>query len=185
MEDKLGAVWHSVKLFTGEAMNLVKFYRGEGTDDRGRRLHDYWVFDYQQLEEFHDYIQQMFPLVEPSFFYARAPTFDDATLAHFRRDPVIRENLLKSLEVMLDFYGFALDRAGPSVTPAAHFRERAGDWMVPGDHNHLRITRILNCLMLCGLEEYAQAFHGVLLKTVQPEHATETTLGYWENAVRG
>ena|SRR5437660_10556579 len=165
-------------------MDLVKFYRGEAPDGQGRWLRDYWAWDHERLEAQHDYIQWMFPLVERSAFNSRAPTFDDASLAAFRTDPLIRDHLLRSLEVMLDFYGFTLQREEKTVTLAGHFNERAAEWLVPNDHNHLRITRILKCLTLCGLGDYAKAFHRALVGVARPDTVTRETLRFWENAVR-
>jgi hypothetical protein len=35
-------------------MDLVRFYRGEAPDDRGRTLHGIWGWDDAALEEVHD-----------------------------------------------------------------------------------------------------------------------------------
>jgi hypothetical protein len=165
-------------------MNLVRFYRGEEKDHRGRRLSDYWSFGHDSLEAEHDFIQLMFPLTEPSAFQPRAVTLDAAGVAAFRGDEAIQGNLLRSLEVMLDFYGFALDRAGKTVVPGPHFAERAPQWLFPDDHNHLRITRILKCLTLCGLGEYARGFYQALRQVAVPGNkVTTTTLQFWAGAV--
>ncbi|HYV36424.1 MAG TPA: opioid growth factor receptor-related protein [Gemmataceae bacterium] len=165
-------------------MNLVAFYQCQTPDNLGRRLSDYWTWNHDRLEEVHNFIQWMFPLMEPSNFNASAPTLDAQSMAEFRNQPAIQQNLLKSLEVMLDFYGFTLDRVGKSVTPAAHFHERADNWLFPNDHNHLRITRILKCLTLCGLGDYATAFHAALLHVSTPTNVTTATLRFWNDAVR-
>jgi hypothetical protein len=126
----------------------------------------------------------LFPLPEASAFNRSAPLLDPATLAEFRRDALIQQNLLKSLEVMLAFYGFTLDRDKKVVTPADNFKERADNWLFPNDHNHLRITRILRCLTLCGLQDFARAFHAALVRATGPTTVTAETLRFWENAVR-
>jgi hypothetical protein len=66
---------------------------------------------------------------------------------------------------------------------ADHFAERVAEWMFPNDHNHLRITRILKCLTLCGLGQFAWAFHKALVEAVGPDQVTVETLRFWENAV--
>jgi hypothetical protein len=168
----------------GITMDLVRFYRQEEPDDHGRWLHDYWSWDHDRLEAVHNYIQLMFPLTEASSFNPRAATLDKAALATFRADPLIQENLLRSLEVMLSFYGFTLDRTSKTIVPGPHFDKRAGEWLFPNDHNHLRITRILKCLTLCGHGEYALAFHAALVRVVRPENVTGETLFFWKNAVQ-
>jgi opioid growth factor receptor-like protein len=107
---------------------------------------------------------------------------DEAAAAQFRENPTLRTNLLHSFRLMLDFYGLRLDEANGAVVPAEHFRERAENWLVPGDHNHLRITRILKCLQTCGLGEYAAAFLKCLLAVAGPRDVTEETLRYWREA---
>jgi hypothetical protein len=164
-------------------LNLARFYRGEEADEQGRWLRDFWSWSHHLLEGVHDYIQFMFPLTEPSLFNSRAPTLDAAALAQFRGDPLIQRNLLRSLEVMLDFYGFELNKNQLQILPAAHFAQRAPEWLFPNDHNHLRITRILKCLMLSGLEGQARAFHRALTATVRPDQVTAETLRFWASAI--
>jgi hypothetical protein len=164
-------------------MNLVTFYRNEAPDYRGRWLRELWNYDDEQLEEHHDFIQVLFPLAEVSFYNAQAPLLDATTIGAFQSDGTIQQNLLKSLEVMLAFYGFTLDREKKLVAPAGSFAERAENWLFLNDHNHLRITRILKCLMLCGLENYARAFHVALVRVAKPSTVTEETLRFWDNAV--
>jgi hypothetical protein len=84
---------------------------------------------------------------------------------------------------MLDFYGFRLDEGTRTVIPADNFQERARNWMSLGDHNLLRITRILKCLKVCGLEPYAAAFLDCLLRVATPRDVSEETLNFWREAV--
>jgi hypothetical protein len=74
--------------------------------------------------------------------------------------------------------------AGDAVTPRQLFQERADNWLILNDHNHLRITRILKCLTLCGLAEYAAAFHDTLLQVAKPGDLSPQTLRFWRNAVQ-
>jgi hypothetical protein len=164
-------------------VDLVAFYRGEAADYQGRTLHDIWSWDDRRLEDRHDYIQVLFPLPEESRFNARAPLLDDATLARFRTDDVIRANLLQSFRMMLRFYGFRLDEKTGAVVEAENFAERAGQWLWPGNHNHLRITRILRCLTLCGLQDQAAAFLKALLALPGQDRITSESRRYWRDAV--
>ena len=52
---------------------LLRFYRLEGPDARGRTLPEIWAWDAARLEGVHDYIQWLFPLPEPSAFNPHAP----------------------------------------------------------------------------------------------------------------
>ena len=67
--------------------------------------------------------------------------------------------MLVSLQRMLAFYGLVLDESAdePGITPAPDFARQARNWLRPGNHNLLRLTRILRCLTLLGLPEHARA----------------------------
>ncbi len=125
----------------------------------------------------------LFPLKELSQFNSRAPVLDDAALARFRADETIRANLLQSLRVMLRFYGFRMDEKTGEVVEAENFTERAREWLHPGDHNHLRITRILKCLTRCGLRNEASAFLRRLETVADPKRVTRESLYYWRDAL--
>jgi len=164
-------------------MDLVDFYRGAAPDYQGRILQTIWQWDYEKLEGVHDYIQVLFPLNERSQFNSRAPLLDEATIGQFQNDETIRANLLESFRLMLGFYGFRLDEESKAVLKADDFEDRAANWLVIGDHNHLRITRILKCLTLCGLGEYATAFLKALLEVADPREVSDETVWYWKQAV--
>ena len=100
---------------------LLRFYRLEGPDMHGRTLPEIWAWDAARLEDVHDYIQWLFPLPEPSAFNPRAPILTPETIAAFLADAQLRERLLRSLKLMLDFYGLALESIGngaPHIEPA-------------------------------------------------------------------
>ena len=116
---------------------LIRFYTGTGTDDRGRTIADVWRFSTDELEDVHDYIQWLFPLAERSAFNPAAPLVDAETARRFQSDAVLRKNLERSLELMLEFY----DLAEPSDR-----LERRRPWLTPHNHNFLRLTRMLKSL---------------------------------------
>ena len=168
----------------GLVSQLIDFYSGHGTDHRGRTLDEILSWDDERLESVHDYIQWLFPLAEPSRFNPHAPLLTGEDRAEFQRRTDLQANVLRALARKLAFYGFSVDEpaGGPvSVAPIAAVRRR---WLSPGDHNYLRITRILTSLRLLGFEEYARAFFAALeaLYNEQPETIGETTFGYWRHA---
>lgn len=165
---------------------IVEFYLGNRPDFRGRWLHDIWRWDDDRLEMLHNYIQVLFPTREASLFNAWAPVLDDATVAAFRRDERLRNNLAASFERMLRFYGFLSDPLSGEIVRAADFPRQARNWIGPYNHNYRRITRILTCLTELGLADRARAFLDCL-EDVYARHGTaigEETLAYWRNAVR-
>ncbi len=160
---------------------IVSFYLGQAPDDHGRTIDQIWACRPGQLEVTHDYIQVLFPSRRPSQFHP-APLLDDETERAFRENPDLRERLLKSLDLMLGFYG--LRREGAEVVEAADFRDRAANWLTPSNHNFLRITRILLCLKVLGLPEWATAFFR-RLEAIYRQNASvvgEKTYRFWHGA---
>lgn len=163
---------------------LLRFYAGDGTDDRGRTIADIWHYSHEDLEDVHDYIQWLFPLAEQSAFNPGAPLLDDETIGRFRRDEVLRKNLELSLRVMLDFFGLAI--AGHEILRVPTFGERSRNWLTPGNHNFLRLTRMLKSLSVLGLEDRARQLLQALeeIDGKRPGIIGERTLGFWKRALQ-
>jgi len=162
---------------------IVDFYSGKATDSSGRTLREIHAWDYDELEEVHDYIQWLFPLPEPSQFNPLAPVLDAGQIAIFQTDTGLRAQLLASFDKMLGFYGF--ERNNITISRSNTWEERSRSWLKPGNHNHLRLTRILKSLSILGLKDYAQALLEALNR-VFVEHSNAisgTTLGYWKRAL--
>jgi Opioid growth factor receptor (OGFr) conserved region len=168
---------------------LLDFYSGVGTDDRGHYLKEMLQWLDAQLEEVHDYIQWMFPLAERSGFNIHAPILTVSEISEFRSNPELRKNLKASFVRILGFYGLILSGSRPLIVKRAlHFGEASRNWITPGNHNHLRITRILKSLLTLGLEEEALAFYDCLDDIYRAESAklnpgiSEATLSFWQRA---
>ncbi len=154
------------------ASPIVRFYAGDAPDSRGRLLAGIQGWDDARLEAVHDTIQWLFPLPEPSGFNPGAPLLTAEDIAAFHRGPALRAALLASWQRMRRFYGLP---------------HGAGHWLTPGNHNMLRLSRILRCLHLLGLQEEAEA----LLRDLETLHTSgharaigPVTLGHWRRAVR-
>ncbi len=162
-------------------MSLLTFYLDQSPDHAGRFLHDLWAFSLEELEYHHDFIQWLFPLDTPSPVNPDAPTLDPQTIAAFRGSPQHKQNLLHSFDLMLHFYG--LGRVNGAVIRADNFSARTPNWLRKGNHNHLRLTRILRCLHLLGLEEDSAALLKCLIHIANdfPGAVTLTTLNFWQN----
>ena len=117
---------------------LILFHQNQSvhpsklTRDEMLELHDVL------LEGSHNFIQWLFPLPEPSKAQPSSPV---ATLADyaFLRTPEGQASLLRCLTRMV------------------HFWRRTNDRWRFNNHNHLRITRAIRCLMLSDLPVEAQA----------------------------
>jgi Opioid growth factor receptor (OGFr) conserved region len=164
---------------------ILAFYRG-GLDDRGRTLDEILAWDLPQLEWTHDYIQWMFPLPERSGANPAAPVLSPQDIAAFRNTPALQAAMLRSLDVMLRFYG--LERRltdPPMVARRADFATRAGEWLTPGNHNFLRLTRIIRSLRAAGLAAHAGALFSALADIYRergPVVGTHT-FAHWQRAL--
>jgi Opioid growth factor receptor (OGFr) conserved region len=165
---------------------LVEFYSGRAPDHAGRFVHQIQQWPDQRLEAVHDFIQWLFPLPEPSPVNPLAPVLDRETIQAFAARPDLRENLRVSFLRMLRFYGLEMQSGSPqAVRLAANFPERAANWLHAGNHNHLRITRILKSLALLGLPGEANAFLECLetIYAGEPGKISAVSLGFWRAAI--
>ena len=166
---------------------LIAFFRGDGRDHRGRLLSHIHQYAFHDLERHHDYIQWLFPLPEPSGANPEAPLLSVEDIAAFKSDESLRKALVQSFELMLPFYGLELmyRDAVVEVVRNANFDERGNFWLMSGNHNFLRISRILQSLSLLGCGAHAVAFLKCLEGIYAQEASTigDTTLGYWRRAV--
>ena len=171
------------------ASSLVKFYLGEGPDAEGRFLRDIRGWNDARLEAVHDYIQWLFPTQQRSRFNPNAPGVNAEDVKAFRGDEQLRAELVASLRQMLGFYGFSYEEEDgqPLIEPGDDWEEKSENWFHVGNHNLLRITRMLDCLSTMGLGGHAQSFLEALEAVCEQEPATvgERTLDFWRGAVHG
>ena len=171
---------------------IVDYYLYEGVDNKGRTLKSLWEKSNFSLEIAHDYIQWMFPLNEGSNYNANAPILTEDDIYIFRKSMEAKQNMLCSLERMLEFYGLymIIDEDGYPIIEMNlnggknDFQQRCRNWISRNKHNYLRITRILKSLCLFGLETYAKALLKCLEEIYHSKRAiSEKTFDYWKDAV--
>jgi hypothetical protein len=169
---------------------IIAFYNGAAPDHRGRYLNEIQAWPDEYLEAAHDYIQWLFPLPEPSGFNAAAPILTRETMQEFRMRTELQERLRASFLCMMNFYGLEAGSGEQiTVTRASNFADKATLWLSPANHNHLRITRILRCLSILGLEPEAKAFFDCLSEIYRDEQnkpmpaISDETMIYWGEAV--
>lgn len=124
---------------------IIDFFSGDGYDDKGRHIYEILEdFGDEQLESCHDYIQWLFPLPEPSKFNPTAPLLSKEDIEVFRGSNmqyttyVVRANMGDAFNKMMCFF------------------DDNDHWVSPGNHNFLRITRMLRCLRLVGFDREAK-----------------------------
>jgi len=166
------------------------FYSGQSSAQTGGgmigEVHKNFFGDYSMLEERHNYIQFLFPIREAGMAGVQPLTKNEADL--FQRTPQMQENLIKSYEIMLDFYGLQLkDKKTGQVERSNNWEERYRNlsWH---SHNYLRITRILKCLGICGLEymkkPLIEHFITEVFKNKQLEETKFSLVKFWLPTLR-
>lgn len=170
------------------ARDLIRFYDPtiRAADFQGRTLSSILAWSDYELENCHDYIQSIFPLPESSPFNPYAPVISSGVFTAFRTRPELRNRLKESFRRMLGFYGLKLheDGAKETVVKGENYGTVSKNWVTHFNHNHLRITRIIRCLRVLGLERQAQAFFYALRKGL-PRNGWgvgKTTLDFWTRA---
>lgn len=173
-----------------ENTSIIQFYRGTEPNHRGLYLREIQRWSDERLEAIHDYIQWLFPLPEPSAFNTNAPVLSGEVIQEFRASTDLQANLRVSFLRMMRFYGLEV-HLGERITVvrSINLAVTAAGWLSPGNHNHLRITRILRCLTVLGLEPEAKAFLECLAEIYEDEQnkpiaaISDETMMYWRSAV--
>jgi hypothetical protein len=173
-----------------DADPIVAFYGG-GVDHRGRTLDEILRWSDDRLEAVHDYIQWLFPTAQASAFNPLAPLITQATIAAFATRAELRDRLASAFDRLLSFYGLRRTVSpGEGVLIAideGRFADRARTWLRPGNHNHLRLTRIMQSLAALGLRDEARALQRCLTKDLYEgpgrNRITPETREYWLGAL--
>lgn len=173
---------------TDHCARLLAFYDGTGVDDRGRTIEEVLAFSFAAMETSHDYIQWLFPLDVPSRVTPHAPLVGPECQREFVRSPQRVATLRRAFARMLDFYGLlfvdGVEGEAPQVVKAPSFAGHSANWLTPGNHNFLRLTRIMKSLVLLGAGERAAALLWCL-EEIYTEHSViigGTTFDYWRSA---
>lgn len=146
---------------------LISFFKGYRESVNGS-LWSILRWEDEALERVHNWIQWVFPNREPSAF-SDAPLLNDEVIQELRR----LEYQTVILAAYARFCGFL------------HLNDETPHWMAPGNHNFLRITRVLKFLTELGLQNLADALHAEVLKACErnPGIVNTVTLNYWLRAL--
>ncbi len=167
---------------------IVAFFDGSGTDRDGRTFEDLLDLDHVEFESDHRHIQWLFPTPEKSSFGYFTPRISPAEIHAFRSRPELRDRLRRALRHALDFLGLQLIEGEVlAVVEGPFFSHRAAAWITEGNHNYLRISRILRSLTCLGLEAEAQAFLAYLedLYLRRGDVIGPRALAYWRRRAEG
>lgn len=157
-------------------------------DYKGRCLLEIYNWPDSKLESAHDYIQLLFPLAAPSPFNADAALITNHTREQFRDRPELRSNMRHMFSRMMEFFGFALRHnidGALIIDIGENFVEASQDWLRYTNHNHRRMSRIIESLATLGLDQEAKAFfvtlellHGYMAGIIESK-----ALRYWGMAL--
>lgn len=137
------------------------------------------------LEQRHDYIQWLFPTDQLSRFNFKAPVISTKSADELvqKHGDKLKEKMLESFFRMAKFYGFhVFYNIDGSITIKSNDVIDKG-WLSKGNHNFLRLTRIMQSLQLFGLHDYCMALKKYLLDIAceYPNIVGEKTRQYWSN----
>jgi hypothetical protein len=147
--------------------DLHAFLVGEGEDARGRTADDVIAMSDEELEAYHDWVQWLFPLPTASAAVPGSPVLTESDIAAIRADPQAIATLERASERLIQFY------------------RRTDHWLARYDHNHLRISRVIQSLRLLVGPDAAQHFYEAVLERHEAAGApvNENSLRYWREAL--
>ena len=140
-------------------MNFVEFLSGVGPDYKGRMLSEILRYTDFEIDNTHDFIQVVFPtdkLSKSSFhgLYLRS----QEEIEEIQKCQLATNNLTFSSGWFLEYL------------------ERNDAWQDKYDHNHLRISRIIQCLRLLVSDTEAERFRGKVFALITAESKMRITL---------
>jgi Opioid growth factor receptor (OGFr) conserved region len=146
---------------------LHAFLAGSGRDGQGRTIDDVLAFSDDELESVHDYIQWLFPLPTRSAAQPGAPVLSGSAIASIRADPGTLANFSRAANRMLKFYN------------------ETEWWLAGNDHNHLRITRIIQSLRILLGADAAHTFYNAVMTRhgASGSPADPRNVAYWSRAL--
>ncbi len=161
---------------------LHDFLTGNGKDKYGRTHGQILSMSDFRLETTHNYIQWLFPIDTPSE-YADSIVLTDDMILSFKSDKDILDNLHRAFERMMRFYGFGRNECGQLVVAASRMRMRIA-WLNRGNHNFMRMTRILRSLHLFGLLDLELELFTILQNLANEYAFLSDPYEYWKDAIR-
>lgn len=162
---------------------IASFMSGKTPDNLGRYISEIHQFTHFWLEHDHKFIQVLFPIDDDHKFNRHAPLVNPESRQAFINSDMLRDAHLRSLDLMLDYYG--LQRVGVSIGVRDELAPHSHDWLKPKNHNQLRITRMIRSLYLLGNEEIAANFQRVCIREgLRIGTITPDTIEHWERATQ-
>lgn len=176
--------------------NWIKFLSGEeiqGKIFKFKSCEEFRKASDKKLESYHDYIQVVFPNLEQSG-YANQDLYLNKNLEKWKelmQDEELRLKIQKNLKLnlirILKFFGFevTLDENSEITKLVA---KKDSVVFKPWNHNSLRLTRVLKCLKIFGLDnEYNLIINSIssnneIMTKIQKNSTLKESYEYWIKA---
>lgn len=145
-------------------MNLREFLKNNETDIYHRYISEIWSFNDEQIETTHNFIQFLFPLTQPSKNSLNKIYINsDDLLYELKSDKKVRESIIYSSNWYFSFL------------------ERNQHWQTYYDHNHLRISRVIESLNVIVSKRQANRFYKQVLDICIEELINDETKLIWKS----
>lgn len=170
-----------------EHIKNVQFYKNEiKSEPEGDFIdviHEKWFGKWELLERHHSYIQWLFP-IRHGGLNSHAQPMSKYETSIFKENPKMIERVIKSYEMMLDFFGMILkDKEKGIIERNNENWEKRYYFLSRSSHNYLRITRILKCFGILGLENFKLNFILFMIQEVfenkQLLETADSLINYW------
>jgi hypothetical protein len=153
---------------------ILAFLEGTGTDHKDRHYADTLEWSDIQLEACHDQVQWIFPLHEDSHMARTWPVVNKEIVDEAKKNLAILQNLRLAKERFQCFLGMGVGDL--------NWKIKQDRWCRDKNHNLLRVTRIIRCLRLFGLEDEAQDFYKLASDVAERCGISNVSKAYWWRA---
>ena len=159
---------------------LLRFFRNETDDAIPHRHEDIVVYDDNQMEMYHDFIQWIFPTKRPSIMHPEAPIIDENFAEMLCADKCARKNYCKSCQRYLNYMNFDCNGDSNIIDST-----RDMPFYKLPYHNFLRITRMLDSLNQTGHQQCSNNLYKKMFELLKNAPLAwiphDDTLQYWKN----
>ncbi|ELR20514.1 opioid growth factor receptor (ogfr) region protein, putative [Acanthamoeba castellanii str. Neff] len=169
----------------------LRFYKGEiksvPSGDFIDKIHEEWFGNYALLERHHGYIQWLFPIREHGM-NMQSQVLQLHEIEGIKADPECGRRMVRSYELMLEFYGMKLKNAETGeLERSENYKARYRNLNTSG-HNYLRITRILKSLGELGFEHLKFNFLAFVADEIwthgELKNCKSSIENYWTGTLR-
>lgn len=161
---------------------ILLFLHDNCHNNSGKTLTEIASFSDNDIEEYHDFIQWIFPTDKCSAYNHSAPIINSEIIDIFQQDSVAKCNFCKSCKRYLKYIGINCNNHVLSI----YDNSRIFD--IPR-HNHLRITRVLDSLNCLGNYHCSRQIFMLLEEIINKHHIDSrdiiVSFQYWENTQKG